>query len=121
MVTDGQGFAVSMELIRRGADATSMLGELASRLERALPHLVETERSRLRKRFEVRIDLRPESFRIEANRQRLSCFVDHVVRDVRVRTDEVGIDEWWTKLGHALDQEAARSTTVRLALEEALR
>lgn len=99
-----------------------MLRRLADRLEEALPDHVEVERGGLRRAVRsMTVRLEPEQLRIDIKGSRLAPILEHVVRGVCVRTQEITIDEWLEKLGRGLAKEAMRSTEIRVALEEALR
>lgn len=50
----------------------------------------------------------------------MTAWLDHIVRGVCVRSDEVPFDDWLDRLAEALAKEARQSTEVRLALEDAL-
>jgi len=114
-------FAAFASLLRRGQDIPDLVADLAQRLERAIPEQVDTEHRGVLRRvsgFTVRFD--PQQLRIELRGQRAVPLVDHVVRGICVRSEEVDLDDWLDRLGRALEDEATRSTAVRLALEEAL-
>ena len=99
-----------------------MVARLAERLERALPHQVDVQRGGLRRRVrEVTVSFSPVQFRVELHGHRAIAWLDHVVRGVCVRSEELPFDDWLDQLAEALTDEARRSTTVRLALEDALR
>ncbi|MBA2607719.1 MAG: hypothetical protein H0U92_02135 [Actinobacteria bacterium] len=115
-----ESFAVSLELLRRGHDIHAMVKAMADRLERALPDQVNFTASRLRRRTALEIQLVPEQFRIEVLGQRAGAQIDHIVRGICVRSEDVDIDTWLERLGTSLEREAAKSTTIRLALDEAL-
>ncbi|MGH9123736.1 MAG: hypothetical protein ACRDZ8_03280 [Acidimicrobiales bacterium] len=118
---DGQ-FATFAALLRRGQDIPDLVADLAARLERAIPEQVETERGGIRRRIErFTVSFDPQRFRIEVHGHRAVPLIDHVVRGVCVRSEEVDVDHWLDRLSRALAAEATRSTAVRLALEEALR
>lgn len=119
-MTGDHDFAVSAELLRRGRDVVSMVASLGESLAKALPDHVEFHRGRLSRATSLRVRLAPHEFRLELKGQRATPWIDHIVRDICVRSDEVGIDEWLDSLASALEAEAQRSTTVRLALEESL-
>lgn len=114
-------FDVFAALLRRGSDIPAMVAGMAERLERALPDQVTTTRGGLRRQVRsvvVRFNL--GQLRIELQGHRAHAWVDHVVRGVCVRSDEMEFDDWLDR-AQALADEARRSTDVRLALEDALR
>ena len=109
-------------LLRRGRDLPEMVSNMAERLERALPDQVEIDRGPLRRRVRsVVVRFNPDQFRIQLHGQRPLAWVDHVVRGICVRSDEIEFDEWLDRLAKALASESNRSTEIRVALEEALR
>lgn len=119
MADDGE-FEAFAALLHRGRDAPDMVASLADRLERALPDHVDVERGGFRRRIKtLTVGFEPEQFRIEMHGHRTRPLIDHVVRGVCVRTDEVEMDDWLDRLARALADEATKSTTVRLALEAA--
>ena len=122
MTGDGTEFEISAALLRRGGDIPEMVARLADRLERALPDHVEVRRGMLGrgvKELVVRLD--PNWFRVDVHGHRATAWVDHVVRGVCVRSEDVVVDDWLERLAGALAAEATRSTETRIALEEALR
>jgi hypothetical protein len=115
-------FAAFAALLRRGRDIPGMIEELGERLARAIPDQVTIERHGLRRHVEqFVVAFEPERFRVQLHGHRVAAWVDHVVRDVCVRSEEISVDAWLERLTAALDIEATRSTEIRLALEEALR
>ncbi|MEY2398210.1 MAG: hypothetical protein QOJ00_1384 [Actinomycetota bacterium] len=119
-VAGDENFAVSLELLRRGHDLHGLVKSLAERLERALGDEVQLSTSRLRRRTSLVIKLSPEQFRIDVVGRRAAPQVEHVVRGVCVRSEDVDIDSWLKRLAASLEREAAKNTTIRLALDEAL-
>lgn len=118
----GGEFDAYAALLRRGRDIPDMVDNLAARLERALPSQVEVERRGLRRRVRrVVVGFDPTRFRLEMHGHRAVPWVDHVVRGVCVRSEDVAFDAWLDRLAGALAEEAQRNTDVRLALEDALR
>ena len=97
-----------------------MVSSLAERLERALPDHVEVSRRKFGRGITIVASLNPETYRLELRGKKASSFIDHVVRGVCVRSEELDFDNWLTRFAAALDQEARKNTTLRLSLEEAL-
>ncbi len=117
----GADFEAFAALLRRGRDVPEMVGNLAERLEQALPDQVDIKRSGLRRRVdELVVNFRQRHFRVEVHGHGAVGWVDHVVRGINVRSDEVDFDEWLRELALALAEEATESTQVRLALQAAL-
>jgi hypothetical protein len=123
MGDDPADFDVSAALLRRGHDTTTLVSELAERLARALPDRVTVRRTGLLKGRTVRsviVDLGAACFRVEVEGHRAAAWVDDIVRGVRIKSVELGVDEWLDRLAVALSAEANRSVEVRLALRDAL-
>jgi hypothetical protein len=121
-VADETDFEVSAALLRRANDAGQLVEQLAARLHRALPNNVQIERKSWRDRRpkSLSIELPPLRFRFELDDRRVGAWVDHIVREVCIRSEELTVDDWLDRLATALSAEARRSVNVRLALEEAL-
>jgi len=120
-VDDDADFEAFAALLRRGRDIPDMVVDLGERLERALPDQVEIRRSGFRRRIvELVVAFSHHRFRVELHRHGAVAWIDHVVRGVRVRSDDVDFDEWLRRLTAALTEEATGSTQVRLALQAAL-
>jgi hypothetical protein len=114
-------FAALASLLRRGEAIPDLVADLAERLERAIPDQVDIDRRGIRRRvhgFTVRFST--QLLRVEVHGHGVVPLIDHVVRGVCVRSEEVDFDRWLDFLSHALAAEATKSTAVRLALEEAL-
>lgn len=121
-MTDDLELGAFAALLRRGRDVPDMVGRLAERLEKALPEQVDAKRAGLRRRVRsVVVRFNAAQFRVELRGHHATAWVDHVVRGVCVRSDEVPFDDWLDRLAAALAEEAERSTELRLALESALR
>lgn len=97
-----------------------MVESLGRRLERALPDHVAYRSTRFGRKASLVIKLLPQQFRLDLSGHRASTWIDHIVRDVCVRSDETQIDAWIEALARSLEREAERSTAVRIALEDAL-
>ncbi len=119
---DGEeDFEVFAALLRRGRDIPEMVGDLAGRLEQALPDRVAIGRGGLRRRIsELVVKFRHQHFRVQVHGHGAVAWLDHVVRGVCVRSEEVDFDQWLHELAVALSEEATESTQVRLALEATL-
>lgn len=85
-----------------------------------MPDRVDFERSRLRSKTTLAVRCGNETFRIRMHGRHTEVSVDHIVRDVCLRSEHVGFDDWFDRLVVALEREAERSTELRLAIEDAL-
>lgn len=109
-------------LLRRAGEVSQIVERLADRLEAALPGRVSVERSgRLhgRRLRSLAVELGDDRLRMEVDGLRCRALLDHIVRGVCLRSDELTADEWIDRLAALLAEEAERSTQVRLALEAA--
>ena len=97
-----------------------MVSSLAERLERALPDHVDITRKRFGRGLTIVVTLDPQVLRLELQGKKAAPWIDHVVRGVCVRSEELDFDSWLDRLAAALDQEARKNTSLRLALEDAL-
>lgn len=123
----GLGFDMLAASIR--ADATelgSFLTVLGRKLADALPGQVECVREK--KRFRetdrvVRIELTLDDLRFEVDEGKASptARISHVVRGMRLRSDEVTLDEWIEQLSRKLAEFAEKSAKSRDAIANLLR
>lgn len=123
-IVDSEDLLVSAALLGRGEDSEALVADLAARLERALPGRVSIERSgwgKGRKVKSLTVDLDQERFRVEVDRRGPSCWADQIVREIRLRSEQLGMDEWLERLAAGLSREARKSVEQRLAIEDALR
>lgn len=121
---DSDDLVVSAALLGRGQDSVHLIADLARRLERALPKHVTVDWNGWGKRRKVEslsVQLDQERFRIEVDRRGLSAWIDHVVRGISLRSDQLDMDDWLERLAASLSREAKRSIENRLAIEDALR
>jgi hypothetical protein len=118
----GLGFDMLAASIRADAsEMTSFLTVLGHKLFDALPGQVNCVRERKRfresdriKRVEVTLDeLR---FEVEENGAIPVAMISHVVRGMKLRSDEVALDEWIERLSRKLAEFAAKSAQARNAI-----
>jgi hypothetical protein len=109
-------------ILNANRDVQSLLKALAAQLSSALGDRMRVERkgSLLHRSDEVKsleADIGKEQFRAEAQRGGIACTVAHASGGIRIRSDEVTMDQWLRRLLEALQAEAAHSDAVRAALE----
>lgn len=103
-------------------DVGMMLKALAGMLGDALGDRLVVERPRglLRKSDAVRalqIRLGDDELRAELDGGSVRCTIGHSSGGIRIRSAQVGMDEWLRRLLEGLEAEAGHSETARLALE----
>jgi hypothetical protein len=98
-----------------------MLKLLVSQLSGVLGDRMVVERSgRFRKADEIksiRITLGDDSLEATVNGGTIRCTIGHSSGGIRIRTQQVTMDAWLTRLLSSLQSEAANSEQTRLALE----
>jgi hypothetical protein len=109
------------QLASNNTDVRIMLKLLVSQLADALGDRMVVERAgRLRKSDEikaVRITLGDDTLDAVADGASVRCNIGHSSGGIRIRSQQVSMDEWLTRLLSALQSEAANSEHTRLALE----
>jgi hypothetical protein len=118
---DFEAFAV---LVNRSRDIPDLVAQLSERLERALPEQVEVSKAGVfggRRVKALVVTFHQERLRLEMHGNRPHPTVDHVVHGVVLKSDALDFDTWLQRLRDGLAAEAESSTTIRLALEDALR
>jgi hypothetical protein len=95
---------------------------LSSQLGDAFGERLRVERrgGLLRKSDEIKameVALGGDSYRAEVDSGSLACSVGHSSGGIRIRSEQVQIDEWLRRLLTAVKAEAAHSQAARLALE----
>ena len=125
----GQGagdaaFDLSMavsQLASNSTDLRIMLKLLISQLADVLGDRIVVERSgRFRKSDEiksVRITLGDDTLEALVEGASVRCSIGHSSGGIRIRSEQVGMDVWLTRLLATLQSEAAHSEQTRLALE----
>ena len=102
------------------ADQRQFLGFLASALEKALPGEVQIKRAGLFSNKHVvgiSLCLGNDEFHIEdPGRGPLRAAKGHVVRGIKVKTEEIPMEQALAEIGEALDQRAKTSEAARNAL-----
>ncbi len=119
----GLGFDMLAASIRADAsDVGSFLNVLGRKLAGALPEQVELEHERKRFRetdavSRVVVTLEDLRFELEKANGRFVAMISHVVRGMRLKSDEVGVDEWIDRLSQQLAKAAEKSSRARAAIE----
>lgn len=109
------------QLSSNGTDLRIMLKLLVAQLADALGDRITVERAgRLRKSDEiksVRITLGDDTLEALVDGGSVRCSIGHSSGGIRIRSEEVGMEEWLTRLLSTMQSEAAHSERTRLALE----
>jgi hypothetical protein len=121
---DAGAFDLSMavaQLASNDTDVGIMLKVLVSQLGEVLGDRMVVERAgRFRKSDEVksvRIALGDDTLDAVVDGATVRCTIGHSSGGIRIRSQQVGMDEWLTRLLSALQSEAANSERTRAALE----
>ena len=111
-------------LLADNKDVGMMLGVLANSLKESLgPQMEITMSSRgLRRRQpdqikRMRIRLDQDDYEADFGDGRLTCTVGHTSGNIRIRTEQLPIEQWLSRLLAALQKEAATNQAARAALE----
>ncbi len=121
---EGASFDLSMavsQLASNGTDLRIMLKLLVAQLSDALGNRISVERAgRFRRSDEiksVRISLGDDTLEAVVEGGTVRCTIGHSSGGIRIRSEQVGMDVWLTRLLTTLQSEAANSEQTRLALE----
>ena len=121
----GAAFDLSMavsQLATNSTDLRIMLKLLVSQLADVLGGRMVVERAggRFRKSEDiksVRITLGDDTLEAVVEGASVRCSIGHSSGGIRIRSEQVGMDDWLTRLLATLQSEAAHSEQTRLALE----
>jgi hypothetical protein len=109
------------QLASNNTDVRIMLKLLVSQLAEVLGDRMVVERAgRFRKSDEVKsvhVALGDDTLEAVVEGATVRCTIGHSSGGIRIRSQQVGMDEWLTRLLSALQAEAANSERTRLALE----
>lgn len=109
------------QLASNSTDLRIMLKLLVAQLSDALGDRIAVERAgRFRKSDEiksVRISLGDDALEAVVDGGSVRCSIGHSSGGIRIRSEQVGMDQWLTRLLTALQAEAASSEKTRQALE----
>ncbi|MGH9116044.1 MAG: hypothetical protein ACRDWW_09480 [Acidimicrobiales bacterium] len=123
MSDDGFDLEVATaSLLGDGHDVRVLLKVLVTQLSGALGDRLKVERQggKFRKSDEIKsveAAIGTEEFRADVRGGSLGCSVGHSSGGIRIRSENVGMDEWLRRLLAGLQAEAAHSQAARLALE----
>jgi hypothetical protein len=120
----GPAFDLSMavsQLASNSTDLRIMLNLLVAQLSDALGGRISVERAgRFRKSDDVksvRISLGDDTLEAVVDGGTVRCTIGHSSGGIRIRSEQVGMDVWLTRLLTTLQAEAVNSEQTRLALE----
>jgi hypothetical protein len=120
----GAAFDLSMavsQLASNSTDLRIMLKLLVEQLSEVLGGRIAVERAgRFRRSDEiksVRITLGDDTLDAVVDGGSVRCSIGHSSGGIRIRSEQVGMDAWLTRLLTTLQSEAAHSEQTRLALE----
>ena len=121
----GDAFDLDMavsQLASNSTDSRIMLKLLIVQLSGVLGDRISVEHAggRFRKSSEVKtvqITLGDDTLRAEVEGATVRCSVGHASGGIRIRSEQVGMDAWLTRLLTILKNEATHSEQTRLALE----
>ncbi|HVB91234.1 MAG TPA: hypothetical protein VND70_03955 [Acidimicrobiales bacterium] len=110
------------QLASNSSDLGITLKLLVAQLSDVLGNRITVERTggRFRKSDEIKsvqIKLGDDTLRADVEGPTVRCSVGHASGGIRIRSEQVGMDGWLTRLLSTLQEEAARSEKTRLALE----
>src|ERR1700733_7031808 len=121
---DDAAFDLSMavsQLASNSTDLRIMLKVLVAQLSEALGGRITVERAgRFRKSDEiksVRVTLGDDTLEASVEGGTVRCSIGHSSGGIRIRSEQVGMDVWLTRLLTTLQSEAAHSDQTRQALE----
>jgi hypothetical protein len=114
-------FAVST-LQANSTDTRIMLKLLVQQLAEVLGERISIDRAggRFRKSDEIKsvnIVLGNDTLSANVEGASVRCSIGHASGGIRIRSEEVGMDQWLTRLLTTLSSEAAHSEQTRIALE----
>ena len=109
------------QLASNSTDLRIMLKLLVAQLSEVLGNRITVERAgRFRKSDEiksVRVSLGDDTLEAVVEGGTVRCSIGHSSGGIRIRSEQVGMDAWLTRLLTTLQSEAANSEQTRLALE----
>ena len=121
----GDGFDLDMAVATLQSNSTDvriMLKLLVSQLSEVLGNRIQVERAggRIRRSDEIKsvqIILGDDTLRAEVEGAGVRCSIGHASGGIRIRSEDVSMDAWLSRLLTTLNDEAAHSEQTRQALE----
>jgi hypothetical protein len=118
-------FDLSMAISQLASNSTDlriMLKLLVGQLSDVLGPRITVEHAggRFRKSDEIKsvqVILGDDTLRAEVEGPSVRCSIGHASGGIRIRSEQVGMDAWLTRLLTTLNEEASHSEQTRLALE----
>jgi hypothetical protein len=114
-------------LLADNKDVGMMLGVLANSLKDSLGpqmEIISSSRGLLRRQSDqikrIRIRLDQDDYEAELGDGKLTCTVGHTSGNIRIRSEQLPIEQWLSRLLTALRKEAATNQAARAALERVL-
>jgi hypothetical protein len=109
-------------VLARDEDQPMLVTMLADQLSATLGDQVRVERDggRFRKSPHARaleVTIANDTYRAEVTKGRVACSIGHTSGGIRIRSEQVELDQWVRRLLDGLHAEAARSQKIRTALE----
>jgi hypothetical protein len=109
-------------LLADGNDIEMLLRVLVKQLSEAFGDrlTVEREGGRFKKSDKIKsidVALGNDGYRAELNKGHINCTVAHSSGGIRIRSEQVSMDDWVRRLLESLRAEASHSQTARQALE----
>ncbi len=125
MVEEDDGFDLDLATAALRADSGDvqiLLKVLSQQLSEALGDRLAVRRAggRFRKSESIEglaIDLGNDQYSASLQGSSLTCSVSHASGGIRIRSEQIDVDEWIGRLLRALQEEAAHSQATRAALE----
>ena len=111
----GDAFDLSMaisSLQSNSTDSRIMLKLLVAQLSEVLGNRIAVEEIK-----SVEIILGDDTLRADVDGATVRCSIGHASGGIRIRSEQVGMDAWLTRLLTILHNEASHSEQTRLALE----
>jgi hypothetical protein len=118
------GFETLAASLRADArDLDTFLEVLAAKLSASFPESTDVDREGFRGRGRVKsisVGIGEQRYGLERNSAGVTCRRARVVREIVLKNDELGVDDWIDSLSQDLAEAAEQSERGRLALERLL-
>jgi hypothetical protein len=121
---DAGGFEILAASLRADArDLDTFMEVLAAKLSASFPESTDVDREGFRGRGRVRsisVAFGEQRYGLERTSAGVTCRRARVVREIVLKNEELGLDDWIESLSEDLAEAAERSERGRLALERLL-